>query len=224
MNEIINSSNELEIATEPEAAEEIIPAEETETVQEPVPADELISAEEPDKNTKYEKKIKRRATAAKILGITALSITALKVLLCPILAIAVLVLDVLVYFFLMMGGGLVLAMTGIAAPYLLPIAIIVILLAIAVIILLELVPIILGIISFILALSARKLARAHEIDCPKCKKATNGAKILSLIGLIVPIIAEPIAAIPTMLLFLPAGMLLLLAVAWLIQMIGIALA
>lgn len=224
MNEIINSSEKLEIATEPEAAEEIVPAEETETVQEPAPADELIPAEEPDKNTNYEKKIKRRATAAKILGITALSITALKVLLCPILAIATLILDVLVFVFLMMGGALVLAMTALAAPYVLPIAIVVVLLAIALIILIELTPIILGIVSVILASSAKKTLKAHAVDRPECQKATAGAKKLSLIGLIVSIAAEPIAGIPTLLLFLPLLLLMVLAAVWLIQLIGLALA
>lgn len=185
---------------------------------------ELDVTNELNPDIKYEKKIKARAAAAKVLGITALSITALKVLLCPILAIAVLIFDVAVYFFLMMGGALMLAMTAIVLWFVLPIVILLGLVLIAAIILLELMPVILGIIAALLSSSAKRIARVHEINSPKCKKATSSAKRMSLIGLVVSIVAAPFAAIPTLLLSLPFWFLMIMAVVYLIQLIGLAIA
>ena len=209
MDDLLNNAVEPDVTATPET----ISTEDSEFSQESIPTDE------PAQNVECEKKIKRRAKAAKVLGITALSITALKVLLCPILAIAALIFDVLAYFLFMLGGALALAMSIVAYPYVLPIAIIVILIVLAVIILPELIPTVLGIVATILASSAKKIARSHEIDCPKCKRTTTGAKRLSLIGLIVSIAAEPVAAIPAVLISLPFWILLLLPVIWLITVL-----
>ena len=178
----------------------------------------------PDPTAKNEKKTKRRAIAATVLGSTAFAITAIKVLLFPILSIAALVFDVAVFLFLMMGGALMLAMITIVMPFLpLIIILLVFVLAIAIVVL-ELIPITLGIIATVLAASAQKSARKGGVKSPKCKKLTMSAKISSLCGLILSILGEPVALIPIFILCLPFLLLIVIAVVYLFQLLGLAIA
>ena len=206
MNDLLNSTAELDVTAVPENLRD------------------CISSTDPNEDIRKEKKIKRKARVAKALGITVSAITALRIILCPILCVVVLVFDAIIFFFLMMGGALMLAMATIVLPFLPLIVILLGFVLVVAALLLELTPMILGIVAFILAASAQMNARKHDVNSPECKKATASAKKVSLCGLILSIAAEPVAAIPTLLLSVPFLLVIVIAVVYLLQLLGLAIA
>ena len=235
MNENYTTKEELEItpeAIEPQAeikeeldaapmAEEISIA--TVAAEQPSISADHIN-DERDKKAKIEKKINSKAKTARALGLIVTIVSAIRAVAGPILAIMILFFDFLVFAFLMMGGALMLAMSVIVLPFL-PLILIALGAVIAVVIVvLEFLPIILGTVSVILSASASKSIKKHGLeDNADCKKSVSGAKALSIVGLIVSIVTEPVAILPTLVLSLPVVFFVIIAVVFMLQLFGIAI-
>jgi hypothetical protein len=237
MNDNYNNTKEMEITATAEAEAELVEADapetnaaaETDTAAEteaaPITDEETppCADDASDKKSKSEKKIRNKTKAAKVLGLIATVVSVVRAVLSPILTSAAVVIDLLVFFFLMMGGALMLAMSTIVLPFL-PIILIVLGIALAVaVIAIELSPIIMSIISFVLARSAQKSARANAIDDYDCEKKISGAKRVSVLGLILSILSEPLSAIPLLVLSAPAVLIIIIAVVFILQLFGIAI-
>lgn len=232
MNENHTNKEELEItaeAVEPktEIKEEIDAAPVSEEIDVATVVDEQPSIiadyiyDELDKKAEIEKKIKSKAKTAKTLGLIVTIVSAIRAVAGPILAIMLVLFDLLVFAFLMMGGALMLAMSVIVLPFL-PLILILLGVVIAVVIVvLEFLPIILGVVSVILSASAKKSIKKHGLEYnADCKKAVSDSKVMSIIGLIVSIVAEPFAILPTLVLSLPVVFFVIIAVVFMLQLLG----
>lgn len=242
MDDLLNNPEELDVAAAPENSQDCTTAEEPQDSQDNTVIDEpeisqdsaLIAVDEdsqavtsitdPEEDELSEESIQKKAKVAKGLGKAAIIITAIKIILCPILSVAAIVFDLVSFFWLMMGGALMLAMAVIAMPVVSLIIIVVGAILVVAAILLELSPIILGIIARVLSSKVQKSVQASEAYSPECQKAASSAKKVSLIGFIISLAAEPIAMIPALLLVSPILFLVLIGVVYLFQMIGLAMA
>lgn len=188
---------------------------------------------EPALSKKEERLRKKKKNAARAKGLSiaslvfgglALGITVIRILLLPLCLIVGLFSAFLVWVYMMMGGALMLAMSALVYPLLLIFIIIAAVVIIGFIALAELVPSIFGILSIILAVIASRVRKKATKSARRKKVLKIASFVLSIAGTFVAVVAEPLLLVPSLLLFSPVLLIFILAMLFILQMFGIAIA